>query len=33
MTETVATKSKPTSSRKVELGRLLVLELNAGRIH
>jgi hypothetical protein len=33
MTESVATKSKPTSSRKVELGRLLVLELNAGRIH
>jgi hypothetical protein len=33
MTESVATKSKPTSSRKVEIGRLLVLEVSASRIH
>jgi hypothetical protein len=33
MTGSVATKSKPTSSRKVEIGRLLVLEVSASRIH
>jgi DNA-binding beta-propeller fold protein YncE len=33
MTESVATKSKPISSRKVELGRLLVLEVSASRIY
>jgi hypothetical protein len=33
MTDSVATKSKPISSRKVELGRLLVLEVSASRIY
>jgi hypothetical protein len=33
MTESLATKSKPTSGRKGAAGRLFVLELSGGRIH
>ena len=33
MTELQATKSKPASAAKAAVGRLFVLELNAGRIH
>jgi hypothetical protein len=33
MTDSLATKSKPTSRRKSAAGRLFVLELSGGRIH
>src|ERR1700742_3340911 len=33
MTDSLATKSKPTSRRKGAAGRLFVLELSGGRIH